>query len=144
MGFLAEIFMKKFEINKWTKRQLRRLPSRGWNEDIGEFDSLVILPTKRMHDSGFRIMDFVAVKDNKPICKLSGCSDVLHIDGIGGYGNWNLGKRIPKSIPPKGWSIDCLERSGLLRLFSDGELTVGAALSSFEIFSKERETLKTK
>ena len=40
-----------------------------------------------MHDSGFRTMDFVAYSKNEPICLLSGCSDVIHIDGIGGFGH---------------------------------------------------------
>lgn len=111
----------------WTKKELEALPQREYQEDIGEFDSLIILPTQQMHDSGFRCMDFVAVKENIPFCRLSGCSDVIHLDGIFANGN------IP--TPLKGWSIDCLKESGLLRLFSYAKLKAGPALSSFELFS---------
>ena len=83
----------------------------------GEFDSLVIIPTRRKHDSGFRCLEFVAVKDGVPVYRFGGCSDVVHIDGIGGYGDWVRLGSIPKSLKPKAWSIDCLP-CGYLRLFS--------------------------
>jgi hypothetical protein len=123
-------------FNYWSKKELEALPIRKWDEEIGEFDSLIILPTRYMHESGFRCMDFVAVKGEEPFCRLSGCSDVLEIDGIGGYGEWK--GNLPSVIPPKGWSIDCLKKSGLLRIFSNGKLKVGLALSSFELYSKPR------
>jgi hypothetical protein len=124
------------DINKWSKKDFEELPSKNWKEDIGLFDSLVILPTKHIHDSGYRCMDFVAVKNGIPFCRLSGCSDVIHIDGIGGFGGWReFIKSGPTLIRPKGWSIDCLKKSGLLRLFSGGQLEASNALSSFEIFA---------
>ena len=94
-----------------------------------------------MHDSGFQLMDFVACRDNVAICRLSGCSDVLHLDGIGGYGKDWLKKYncVPDMIEPVGWNIDCLPNSGLLRLFTHGKLTVGQALSSFEVYSQKKE-----
>jgi hypothetical protein len=125
-------------INLWTRKEFEALPCRGWNEDIGEFDSLIILPKRNIHDSGFRCLDFIAVKDNVPFIRLSGCSDVIHIDGIGGMGkNWlkRYGK-IPDAVPPSNWSIDCLKTSGLLRMFTHRKLLAGEALSSFEIFTK--------
>lgn len=123
-------------INQWTKREFLALRDREWNEDIGEFDSLVILPTNNIHGSGFACMDFVAVNEGKPICKLSGCSDLLHMGGIGGFGEW-LGRELPEFIEPIPWSIDCLKRSKLLRLFAGRKfkLKVGSALSSFEIYA---------
>ena len=124
-------------IEKWTRKDFEALPVRDWQEEVGEFDSLVILPTRSMHDSGFRLMDFVAIKKSIPFIRLSGCSDVIHLDGIGGYGhNWreeNGG--LPVSIVPKGWSIDCLKTSGLLRIFSDDTLKAGTALSSFDLYA---------
>ena len=76
---------KSFEY--WSKKEFEALPKRKWDEGIGEFDSMIILPTKHIHDSGFRCMDFVAVKGKEPFCRLSGCSDVIHMDGIGGMVN---------------------------------------------------------
>lgn len=117
-----------------TKEDFEKVPGRGgWSRGIGEFSSLVIIPQDYAHDSGWMCMDFVAVsKEDEPICRLSGCSDVLNLDGIGGYGNRRVGE-FPNSIEPKGWSIDCLP-CGYLRLFSRSTMT--AALSSFEIYAK--------
>ena len=119
-----------------TKEDFKKVPERGgWSRDIGEFSSLVIIPQDYAHDSGWMGMDFIAVsKEGEPRCRLSGCSDVLNLDGIGGYGNWRLGE-LPSRIEPKGWSIDCLP-CGYLRLFSRSTMTAGPALSSFDIYAK--------
>lgn len=121
-------------VNEMTRKEIESVPDRAWQEDIGEFDAMIILPTRRIHDSGFRCMDFVAVKKGIPVRRLSGCSDVIHINGIGGYGNYRLSQGIPSMIEPISWSIDCLKKSGLLQIFSHGVLTCGTALSSFEVF----------
>ena len=130
------------KANDMTRKEFDALPSREWNEDVEGVRSLVILPgrAKDMHDSGYRCMDFVAVnKDGEALCRLSGCSDVVHIEGIGGYGNKWLEQygTVPKKIPPVAWSIDCLPKSGLLQLFAREGITCGPAFSSFEVFSKE-------
>ncbi len=127
--------MKVFDM---AKEDFKKVPERdGWSKDIGEFSSLVIIPQDYTHDSGWKGMDFVAAnKEGEPICRLSGCFDVLNLDGIGGYGyrNWRLGE-LPNCIEPKGWSIDCLP-CGYLRLFSRSTMTAGTALSNFEIYAK--------
>jgi hypothetical protein len=130
--------IEELNIMKMTRKQFLELPRRKWDEDIGKFNCLVILPGTTRHDSGFRCMSFVACNFKHPICILGGCSDVVHIDGIGGYGKWE-GGAISKNVLVKGWSIDCLPVSGLLRLFSNGELTVGVDLSSFEVYSTKKE-----
>jgi len=99
------------DINEWTRKEFDALPGREWDQEV-QFDSLVILPTRQIHDSNYRCMDFVAV--------------VIHINGIGGYG---------KDWFTEYWSIDCLKKSGLLRMFTHGKLTCGPALSSFELYS---------
>lgn len=76
---------EKKKVFNMTKEDFEEIPERGeWSRDIGEFDSLIIIPQNHVHDSGWMCMDFVAVnKDGEPICRLSGCSDVLNLDGIG-------------------------------------------------------------
>lgn len=121
-----------------TKEDFEKVPKRGgWSRDIGEFNALVIIPQDYTHDSGWMCMDFVAVsKEGEPICRLSGCSNVLNLDGIGGYGKWRADEhQFPNHIEPQGWSIDCLP-CGYLRLFSRSTMTAGPALSSFEIYAK--------
>jgi len=102
------------------------------------------IPT--LHDSGFACIDYVAVVNGEPICRISGCSDVLHIEGIGGYGHRWINKNIgvPKSIPVAGWQFDCLPKSGLLRLWpsSRRRIIYGCSLSSFEIYSTDQMLLK--
>ncbi len=131
------------KISDMVRKEFDTLPTRGWNEDIGTFSSLVILPgrAKDIHDSGYRDMDFVAIDSNdEPIARLSGGSDVVHINGIGGLGQGWLKKygKMPDQITPVDWSIDCLPKSGLLRLFCSHKISCGLALSSFEVYAENK------
>ena len=100
-------------INDWTRKEFEALRERRRHEDIGEFDSLIILPTRRLHESGFRCMDYVAVIGEEPICRLSGCSDLICLDKM------------------TGGKIDCLKGSGLLSIFTQGKLKVDIASFSY-------------
>lgn len=126
-------------MKRLTKKDFLKLPHRSWDQSV-ECDSIVIIPTRRKHDSGYMCMDFAAMVGDKPICLLSGCSDVIHIEGIGGLGDDWLNKfgGIPEKVRPSEWSIDCLP-CGLLRIFTRNGMKCGPALSSFEIFSKEKK-----
>jgi hypothetical protein len=132
--------MEKREIMKvldMSKKEFENLRLREWSEDIGKFNSIIILPGKSrpLHDSGFRYMDFIAVKNHEAICRLSGCSDVLHLDGIGGYGR-NKTSLETRLTTVKAWNIDCLPKSGLLHMWCEGyELEASPAFSSFEIIA---------
>ena len=128
-------------VNKMTREDFEKVPWRnGIFSEEKEFYSLVVIPKDEIHDSGYRCMDFVSVsKDGEPMVRLSGCSDVLHINGIGGYGHWKPNTGIPNKITPVAWSVDCLKESGYIRLFSDRPLTCGHVLSSFEIFAEEEK-----
>jgi hypothetical protein len=111
--------MKKKNIANMTRKDFEKVPYRtSFNQDVGDFDSLIILSTRKKHDSGYRCIDFIACVEDKPICRLSGCSDVLHINGIGGYGyKWiEKGIGIPSKVDVVPWSIDCLPKSGLFRI----------------------------
>lgn len=124
-------------VQNMTVADFLAIPERKrFDSDIGLFHSLVILPMDYLHDSGYKCMDFVAVdEDGEPICKLSGCSDVLHLDGIGGYGKSCLVGVTNRPI--QGWRIDCLP-CGLLRIFCNGWIEAGHALSDFQIYWHER------
>lgn len=120
-------------VARMTRKEIEAIPERkDWTEHT-LCTSLVIIPLRRKHDSGYRMMDFLAVGfGDLPICRVSGISDVLHIDGIGGYGD-------PPNhsfVAPKGWSIDCLPVSGLLRLFGPRQMICTEALSSFNVFGE--------
>lgn len=106
-----------------------------YGEDIGEFRSLVILPTNKVNEElkEYRLMDFVAVDfEHFPICRLSGHSDALHIDGIGGFGAWK--GFIPDKVEKKCWTIDCLSKSGLIHIFCNCKLKAPKSFTSFEVY----------
>jgi len=127
-------------VQDMTVKELRALPWRANWADVVECYSLVVLPgySRPLHDSGYRLLDFVAVgEDGVPICRLSGCSDILHIDGIGGR-RYSAPSGYTKREFPPAWSIDCLPKSGLLHLFvSHAMLVCEAAVSSFEVYAVE-------
>lgn len=127
---------------KMTRKDFNALPRLSWDA-TPECRALVILPSRRMHDSGYRMMGFALINEKgEAFAQVGGGSDVIHIDGIGGRGpfeNWPP-KGVPHRIPPSGWSIDCLPVSGLLRMWpSSMRLRTGASLSSFEIFALPKE-----
>jgi len=125
-------------IKEMTVREFKKLPGREHFDTPIECNALVILPSRHKHDSGWRMMDFVAVKDEIPICRCSGCSDILDIDGIGGYGIDGMSVGIfseLQQIKRSAWKIDCLPKSGLLRIFCNYKLKLGLALSDFEVFA---------
>jgi hypothetical protein len=130
-------------VSEMTRKELDAVPYReDWSKSV-MCKSIVILPgrIKDMHDSGYRFMDFVAVDmDGNPICRLSGCSDVVHIEGIGGYGEWTASRGLPHAVKPRSWSIDCLPKSGLLQLFPGTfKMKAGASYSSFEIYAVDEK-----
>lgn len=123
------------DLNEWTRAEFDALPTRDWREEV-ICRSLVLLPLRRRHDSGYRVMDFALIGKDRQ-CLSGPCSDVVHINGIGGYGEYR--GRIPDLIKPVNFSIDCLATSGLLRLFCHGEIKVDTALSSLCVYALERE-----
>lgn len=128
------------KVQDMTREDFEKVPHRkNFMSVVKPFKSLVIIPTNEEHDSGYMCMDFVSVDEHgEPVERLSGCSDVLHINGIGGYGNWRS-LNMPRLVPPIAWSIDCLKGSGYLRLFCGQVLTCGDALSSFEVFAEDKK-----
>lgn len=135
--------MEEKNYTKWTKKEFESLPSPpSFHNNIGEVDCLVIIPTRHTHDSGYRCMKFAVIQNGIPTYLVSGCSDVIHLGGIGGYNkcianNSYINRVENKQVPVCSWSIDCLPTSGLLRIFCDKKMYLGASLSSFEIFFKE-------
>lgn len=121
-------------VNDMTRKEFDKLPYRGaWDKQV-ICTSIVLLPTRRKHDSGYRVMDFVAVRKGRPVCRLSECSDVVHLGGIGGSGSLAYNS----SISPIPWSIDCLPKSGLFHMWANGyELVCGSALSSFCLYVRK-------
>jgi len=158
-------------INNMTRKQFMQLPHKKWDKEIRCDTLIVIpheikkssvlkytlrkwlsqhMPTlfkepevyeiSGMHDSGYRLISCVLCMGDEPIC-ITGGGDVLHMDGIGGFGyNWfeNYG-HVPHQIPVSGWTMDCLPQSGLFRLWCNEEILVGRSLSSQEIYKVKKD-----
>ena len=142
-------------ICSMTKEDFANLPRfgdegyDGFDPNKDTFQSMVIIPTGEEHSSGFQCMEFALIGDNGvAICRVGGGSDVVVIDGIGGYGVNGISKapRLKdgrRVIVPHGWSIDCLP-CGYLRLFTNGGCSLRLERpywngSTFEIYAEENE-----
>ena len=118
--------MKK--INDYTYEEFRKLDY-FFDPNI-EFNEVVLVPTNRVHDSGYRCIKYVLGFRGKIVAVIGGASDVLHLNGIGGYGlDFEDAIRTQK-VPLIDWCIDCLDKSGCLRLFSYHKLKVEGINSS--------------
>lgn len=59
------------DINQMTRKQFEALPIFDFEEtNKVEIDSVVLLPTRRVHSSGYRMYSVVACKDSKAIGRL--------------------------------------------------------------------------
>lgn len=105
-------------------------------EPTDEFNGVVIIPTNELHDSGFGCMKFALINHGEVVGCVGGGSDVIHLNGIGGYGkdfNKTLKIGMVKRID---WSIDCLS-NGLIRLFCSYKLDIDEfILSDFNLYVK--------
>lgn len=130
-------------ITEMTRKEFEALPYREkWNKDV-ICRSIVILPLRKLHESKWRCMDYVAISEKgEPICRLSGRSDSLALDGIGGLGYRYRKFTSNPQFPVAGWRIDCLRTSGLLHLVPGYRAVIVATedLSSFEVFSVNKQT----
>ena len=98
-----------------TLEEFRNLPFY-WEPGM-TFDRVIIVPQEDIHDSGYSMMSYVLVKEGEIVGKIGTASDVLHIDGIGGYGEWDSIHGIPTMVPVRAWSIDCIPTSKCVSLF---------------------------
>lgn len=112
--------MQEFDIMTMTKKDFEEVPELSELKErmcVEQIDGIVIVPQDYLHDSGYACMSFVLCRKHEPIARVGGGSDVIHIDGIGGFGKWE--GEIPDKVKPKMWSIDCLP-CGYCRLFCLG------------------------
>lgn len=123
-------------IKSMTLEDLLAVPYSKRLDEIDTITGFVIVPTGELHDSGFGCMKFVLTLDSEIIGAVGGWSDVVHLNGIGGYGlDWQKAFR-DRTVPVIDWSIDLLPKSGCLRVFSSHKLVLqdGFICSSFEVY----------
>lgn len=115
--------MSELNITQMTRKEFAALPHREWAEDIGTFTGFVIMPTGRMHDSGWAAMHLIAHIRNKPICILTSCTDDIELE----------------NLTDRSFRIDMLYKSKLVNVWSNEEMTTSSALSSITITKQEVE-----
>lgn len=130
---------KKNDYFEMTKEDFLALKNRIPTKK-DKINGIIIVPTDEIHDSGYNCMKFILTYHDKIVGVVSGWSDVIHINGIGGYGNWCTSKPIDFSKKPVGygWRIDCLPKSKCVRLFSEELLQIDDFIGSdFQFYVKE-------
>lgn len=114
------------KLNDLTKKQFKEMK---YFKPTSPFTDIIVVPTDNIHDSGFRCMKFVlwnAIK-GEIVGVVGGDSDVVHFNGIGGYGK---SFNIHKLEKPIGYKIDCLRKSGYLRIMTSKYLEIDDFIGS--------------
>ena len=128
------------DINDYTLQELREIKNFGENE---EFSAFVIVPMEELHDSGYRCMKFILERDMRIVGAVSGWSDVVNINGIGGYGQNIKETIVSQMVPRVGMSMDCLPKSGCLRFMCNDHDKIMKAEnfigSNFIFYFKKKE-----
>lgn len=104
-----------------------------------KFSCLVIVTQNKLHSSGYKTMKYILLnREMEVVGCVGGSSDVLHIEGIGGYGSSkNFQTRVETRLMSLvDWSIDVLP-CGYIRLFNSHEFTISDLpyLSDFSIYA---------
>lgn len=123
-------------IKSMTLEELLAVPYNKTLGEIGPFKGFIIVPTGELHDSGFGCMKFVLTLHDDIVGAVGGWCDVVHLNGIGGYGlDWQK-SLTNRNVPVIDWSIDLLPKSGCLRVFSGHKLVLrdGFICSDFEVY----------
>jgi hypothetical protein len=121
---------KKRTLNEWSRDDLLALPLREWDTE-GAYDSLLLLSTRRKHDSGWAMMAVIGVRGDQPVEIATACSDDIEwkmpAPTLYGGGQYSIGQM----------RMDCAMRSGALHAWADRtKFHVGCALSSVTITAK--------
>lgn len=110
-------------------KQLRafQMPNNPTNFETFHCKTVVIVPMTSKHDSGFRNIKLIATDEkNIPTCVVTEGSDDIRLDGIGGI-------RYSNAIH-SGWAIDCLPKSGVMRLHGPKSIKFSEPYSSIDVF----------
>lgn len=124
---MSDTHTKSYE--DWTRKEFEALPKIKISEYdyTTKIDAFVIIPTRKKHDSGFRIMDIVIVIDHKPIGRFTDMTDSIQL------GNYLKDSNVL-------WAMDCLPTSGLIRFWAKYEdCFIISPYSTFEIQSENQK-----
>jgi hypothetical protein len=119
---------KTKNLNQWSRDELMALPVRDWLK-YSEYDSVLLLSTRRKHESGWAMIAIIGVREGVPVEIAASCCDDIE---------WKFppmqgGTRFPVGQ----MRMDCALRSGAIhvwtRVSGRSVFRVGEALSSVTI-----------
>lgn len=119
-------------LKELTRKELLEVPVlETYGETLDKvFTGFVIVPMGELHYSGFECMRFVLTHHDDIIGAVGGYCDVVHLNGIGGYGRDFKNAFNLRAVPVIDWSIDLLPGSHCLRVFSSHKLALDAFICS--------------
>jgi hypothetical protein len=124
----AAPIIKKKPLNDWSRDELLSLPHRAW-QTSAVYDSLLLLSTRRKHDSGWAMVAIIGVVNHMPTEVATACSDDVE---------WVLppairfGERSEYAMGQM--RMDCAFRSGAMHFWTrTARFKVGDALSSVTV-----------
>lgn len=114
------------DLNKVTRKQLLALPVREWDKRT-TYDSVLIVPQARAHDSGWAMMYIVGVREGVPVeIAATHCDDIEWIVNADKWGSHRL-------------RMDCVRTARCTHVWSNHlTFAVGASLSSVDITALPR------
>ena len=113
------------------------------------FNGFIVIPRVdcEPHDSGYSMIKIALTNHGRVVGCVEGCSDVIHLNGIGGFGKFGdkYSERVnTKQGPIIDWSIDIAPTNGLVRVFCSHELELSDfPLSDLPIYLKENNDVKS-
>ena len=107
--------------DKYGKRELLNLPQRSWTVKESKYDGLLLIGTKRKHDSGYCAFAVAGERKGMPV-ELVGFMDDFRLG--------NILKEFTINVPAMQLAIDC-SMYGVFRIHAMGaKLCVGENLST--------------
>jgi hypothetical protein len=119
------VSIKDKTINQWSRDDLMGLPVRKWDAE-SEYDSVLLLSTRKKHESGWAKMAIIGVRGGQPVEIAGSCCDDIE---------WKLPPMTEYSTHSIGqMRMDCVLRAGAMHAWSkSGIFRVRWALSSMTI-----------
>lgn len=118
------------ELGEFSRKELLSLPSRAWDKH-SIYDSVLIMSTRKKHESGWAAMAIIGVNKGAPIEIATQCSDDIE---------WKapipiiVGKNSGREFTIGQFRMDCLFKSSALHAWGhEIKFKVGNSLSSIDI-----------
>lgn len=111
---------------KPTKKELLKMPLRGWAETSHEYDQILLVPAGTKHESGFMHIAIIGVIDGGEKTRYEICGYPDDISCFFPY----------EQVTNRPWALvrmDCWYPQGVLQYHGRGKFKVSEALSSQEI-----------